>query len=93
MEIRQNDPVNNNFDNAESINISTPSSPILIPSSASTHQRTPTASFSQSKSTSASLISSGIAATRPPVIEEIVQDGWTFRSVRSSISSAVQIES
>lgn len=84
MEIPHNDPVNNNDD---SINISSPSFP------SSTHQRTRIASSSQSKSTSASLISSGIAATRPPLIEEIVQAGWTFRSVRSSISSANQIES
>lgn len=62
--------------------------------SSSPRQRTASASYSQSlQSRATSVISSGTAAIRPPIVQEINQAGWTFRSVRSSISSAAQVES
>lgn len=50
-----------------------------------------TASFSQNSLSAASMGS--INSVRPPIVKEFSLNGWSFESVRSSISSATQIES
>lgn len=58
------------------------------------HRRT--ASFSNSSGSfppsSLTSIPGSINAIRPPIVNEFSLNGWSFKSTRSSISSANQIE-
>lgn len=55
-----------------------------------------TASFSNSIGSlsfpSTTQIPGSVNSVRPPIVNEFSLKGWTFKSVRSSISSANQIE-
>ena len=59
----------------------------------STPRHRQTASFSNSSgSLPSSLIPGSVNSIRPPILNELNLKGWSFKSVRSSISSASQIE-
>lgn len=76
--------VGKNSDNSENQGIP-------IPQSINSASSSGRVSFSQSLPTS--LSSLPIASIRPPITKEFQSaTGWTFKSVRSSISSAIQVE-
>lgn len=76
--------------NEESSAVKSASGSSSAPGSPQRHLRS--ASFSQTSLSAAAALSASVSTARPPVIKEISHAGWTFRSIRSSISPAVQIE-